>query len=97
MSAEPTMAEYLHKNELQYELEFRGVSTEGLNVAALRSVFRTSRDLKENVELLTNSDKLKDPASILSFCRDRFNQIKDLFDNTDSSRINVDLPRYLHR
>jgi hypothetical protein len=48
------MPEYLHK-ELQYELEVRGVSTEGLNAAVLRSVFRTSHDLKENAELLTNS------------------------------------------
>jgi CHAD domain-containing protein len=44
-----------------------------------------------------NSEIFKDPASILSICRDRFNQIKDLVDNTDSSRINVDLPRYIHR
>jgi hypothetical protein len=97
MSSDPTMPEYLHKDELQYELQFCRVSTEGLNVAALRSVFRTSRDLKENAESLTNSEKFKDPESILSFCRDRFNQIKDLVDNTDSSRINVDLPRYIHR
>jgi hypothetical protein len=91
------MPEYLHKYELQHELEVRGVSTEGLNVAVLRSVFRTSRDLKENAELLTNNEIFKDPASILSFCRDRFNQVKDLVDNTDSSRNNVYLPRYINR
>jgi hypothetical protein len=53
--------------------------------------------LKEIAELLTNSEIFKDPASILSFCRDRFNQIKDLVDDTDSFRINIDFPRYIHR
>jgi hypothetical protein len=97
MSVEIIMPEYLHKDELQYELEARGLPIEGLNVAALRSLFRTSRDLKENPELLATNERFKDPASILSFCHDRFNQIKDLVDNTDSSRVSIDFPRYIHR
>jgi hypothetical protein len=40
MSSEHTMPEYVHKDEMQYELEVRGVSTEGLNEAVLRSVFK---------------------------------------------------------
>jgi hypothetical protein len=40
---------------------------------------------------------LKNPASVLSFCRQRFTEIKDLVDNTDSSGINVDFPHYVHR
>jgi hypothetical protein len=97
ISFEIIMPEHLHKDELQYELDARGLSTEGLNVAALRSLFRTSRDLKVNPELLATSEKFKDPASILSFCHDRFNQIKDLVDNTDSSRVSIHFPRYIHR
>jgi hypothetical protein len=97
MSFEIVMPEHLHNDELQYELEARGLSTEGLNVAALRSLFRTSRDLKKNPELLASSERFKDPASILSFCHARFNQIKDLVDNTDSSRVSIDFPRYIHR
>jgi hypothetical protein len=75
-------AEHLHKDELQYELEARGVSIESSNVATVRTIFRTSRDLKENSATLANNEILKDPASVLSFCRQRFNQIKDLVDNT---------------
>jgi hypothetical protein len=89
------MPEFLHKDGLQYELEAHGVSTEGLNVAAFRSLFRTSRHLKENPVL--NSGMLMDLASILSFCRDQFNQSKNLVDNADRSRIGVDFPRYMHR
>jgi hypothetical protein len=89
--------ENLHKDELQYELESRGLSTEVSNVATLRSLFRTSRDLKENSDILVNNEIFKDPASVLSFCRQLFNQIKDLVDNTDSSCINVEFPRYRHR
>jgi hypothetical protein len=97
MSLDSITPEYLHKDELQYELEARGVPTEGSNVATLRSLFRTSRDLEENSEILANNEIFKDPAYVLSFCRQRFYQIKDLVDNTDSSCINVDFPRYLHR
>jgi hypothetical protein len=97
MAEQLIMPEHLHKDELQYELEARGLSTEGLNVPALRSLFRTSRDLKQNSEVLTASERFKDPASIFSFCHDRFNQIKDLVDNTDSSRVSIDFPRYMHR
>jgi hypothetical protein len=71
--------------------------TKGLDVAALRSLFRSSRDLKENSEVLTNSELLMDPVMIVAFCRDRFHQIRELVENTDSSRISVDFPRYLHR
>jgi hypothetical protein len=35
-----TVPEYLHKDELSYELEIRGINTEGLNVADLRCIFR---------------------------------------------------------
>jgi hypothetical protein len=50
MSLDLITPEYLHKDELQYELKARGLSTEGSNVAILRSLFRPSRDLKENSE-----------------------------------------------
>jgi hypothetical protein len=97
MSLDLITPEYLHKDELQYELEARGLSTEGSNVATLRSVFRTSRDLKENVDILATNKIFKDPVSALSFCRQRFNQIKDLVENTDLACITVDFPRYVHR
>jgi hypothetical protein len=75
--------EYLHKDELQYELEARGLSTEGSNVAILGSLFRTSSDLRENSDILATNEIFKDPVSAFSFCRQRFNQIKDLVVNTD--------------
>jgi hypothetical protein len=83
------MPEYLHKDELQYELEPRGPSTKGSKVAILRPLFRTSRDLKENSDILANNEIFKDPVSALYFRRQRFNQIKDLVENTDSACINV--------
>jgi hypothetical protein len=97
MSFDLIMPEYLHKDELQYELEARGLSTEGSNVANLRYLFRTSRDLKENSDILATNEIFKDPVSALSFSRQRFNQIKDLVENTDVACITVDLPRYVHR
>jgi hypothetical protein len=92
MSSEPILLEYLHKGELQYELEARGISTELLNLAILRSVFRSSHDLKENAVVLANLEILMDPTSILSICHNRFGQIKDSVDNTASSCINIDFP-----
>jgi hypothetical protein len=97
MSLDLITPEHLHKDEMQYELEARGLSTEGSNVATLRSLFRTLRDLKENSDILANNKIFKDPASVLSFCLQRFNQMKDLADNKDSSCINVEFPCYLHR
>ena len=97
MTSEPMLPEYLHKDELQYELAARGISTERLNVAALRSLLRTSRDVEENTELLSSMKCLKDPAGTISLYREKFLQIRELVDNTDSSRIALDFPRYLHR
>jgi hypothetical protein len=91
------LPEYLHKDELQYELEVRGVSTVGLDVAALRSVFRKSRHLKEDPVVIGNTHLLLDHEAVLAFCQDRLYQIKDLVENTDVSRIPADFPRYLHR
>jgi hypothetical protein len=65
MSLDSITPEHLHKDELQYELEARGVSIEVSNVATLRSLFRTSRDLKENSEILANKEIFKD--LLLSF------------------------------
>ncbi|XP_033607479.1 uncharacterized protein LOC111864806 [Cryptotermes secundus] len=54
MTSEPLLPEYLHKDELQYELAARGILTEWLNVAALRSLLRTSQDV-ENCTKLENT------------------------------------------
>jgi hypothetical protein len=91
------LPEYLHKDELQYELEVRGVPTAGLDVAALRSAFRKSRHLKEDPLLLGNTHLLLDHEAVLAFFQDRYNQIKDLVENTDACRISADFPRYVHR
>jgi hypothetical protein len=97
MASMAILPEFLHKDELQYELEVRGVPTAGLDVAALRSAFRKSRHLKEDLVVLGNSHLLLDHEVVFAFCQDRFNQIKDLVENTDVCRISADLPRYLHR
>jgi hypothetical protein len=97
MASTVILPEYLHKDELQYELEVRGLPTAGLDVAALRSVFRKSRHLKEDPVVLGITDLLLDHEAVLAFCQDTFNQIKDLVENTDVCRISVDFPRYLHR
>ena len=97
MTTEPVVPEYLHRDELEYELAVRGVPIEGLNVAALRALFRTSRDVEVNAEQFITTKGLKDTPTILSFCQDKFLQIKELVENTDSSRVSVDFPRYLHR
>jgi hypothetical protein len=91
------LPEYLHKDELQYELEVRGVPTAGLDVAALRSAFRKARHLKEDSVVLGNTHLLLDHEAVLAFCQDRLYQIKDLVENTDVCRISADFPRYLHR
>jgi hypothetical protein len=46
---------------------------------------------------LATNKIFKDPVSAFSFCRQRFNQIKDLVENTDSACITVDFPRYVYR
>jgi hypothetical protein len=56
MELQPIVPEFLHKDELSYELEIRGINTEGYNVADLRSIFRKSREVKENIAACTNSD-----------------------------------------
>jgi hypothetical protein len=83
MASMAILPEYLLKDELQYELEARGVSTAGLDVAALRSIFRKSRHLKEDSVVLGNTDLLLDHEAVLVFCQDRLYQIKDLVENTD--------------
>jgi hypothetical protein len=83
--------------QVQYELEARGLSTEGSIVAIFLSLFRTSRDLKENSDILSSNEIFKDSVSAFSFCRQRFNQIKDLVEYTDSPYITLDFPRYVHR
>jgi hypothetical protein len=97
MASMAILPEYLHKDGLQYELEARGVSTAGLDVAALRSVFRKSRHLKEDPALIGNTHLLLDHEAVLAFCQGRLYQIKDLVENTDVSRIPADFPRYIHR
>jgi hypothetical protein len=97
MSLDLITPEYFHKDELQYELEARGLSTEGSNVAISRSLFRTSRDLKENSDILATNEIFKDPVSAFYFCHQHFNQIKDLVENTDLACIIVDFPRYVHQ
>jgi hypothetical protein len=97
MESMAILPEYLHKDELQYELEARGVSTVGLDVAALRSTFRKARHLKEDPVVIGNTHLLLDHEAVLAFCQDRLDQIKDLVENTDASRIPADFPRYLHR
>jgi hypothetical protein len=89
--------ECLHKDELSYELEICGIHTEGLNVADLRSIFRKSREVKENPAACTNSDIFLAPDKVVTFCHDCFQQIKDLVENTDCSSISIDFPRYPHR
>jgi hypothetical protein len=97
MEPHPIVPEYLHKDELSYELEVRGINTEGLNVSDLRSIFRKSRDVKENPAVCTNSEIFHALDKVLIFCHDRFQLIKDLVENTDCSSISIDFPRYLHR
>ena len=97
MESQPVVPEFLYKDELTYELEIRGIRTEGLNVAELRSLFRKSRQVMENLDACTSSDILLAPDKVVSFCLDRFQQIKNLVENTDSSSIALDFPRYLHR
>jgi hypothetical protein len=97
MASMAILPEYLHKDELQYELEARGVPTAGLDVAALRSVFRKSRHLKEDPVLIGNTHLLLDHEAVLAFCQDRLYQIKDLVKNTDVSRFPADFQRYIHR
>jgi hypothetical protein len=89
--------EYLHKDELSYELEIRGINTEGLNVSDLRYIFRKSREVKENPGACTNSEIFFAPDKVLTFCHDRFQQSKDLVENTDCFSISIEFPRYLHR
>jgi hypothetical protein len=96
MSLDLITPEYLHKDELQYELQARGLLTEGSNVAILRSLFRTSRDLKENSDILATNEIFKDPVSAFSFCRQHFNQIKDLVENMDLACITIDFTHYVH-
>lgn len=97
MEPQTIVPEFLHKDELAYELEVRGINTEGLNVADLRSLFRKSREVEENPGACTNSDIFLAPNKVVTFCYDRFQQIKNLVENTDCSSIGLDFPRYLHR
>jgi hypothetical protein len=83
MSIDLITPECLHKDELQYQLQARGLSNEGSNVATLRSLLRSSRDIKENSDVLATNVIFKGPVSALSFCRQRLNLIKDLVENTD--------------
>jgi hypothetical protein len=93
MEPHPIIPEYLHKDELSYELEVRGISTEGLNVSDLRSIFRKSRDVKENPTACTSSEIFRAPDNVLIFCHQRFQLIKDLVENTVSSSVIIDFPR----
>jgi hypothetical protein len=97
MASMAILPEYLHRDELQYEIEVRGVPTAGLDVAALRSAFRKARHLKEDPVVLGNTDILLDHEAVLAFCQDRFKQIKDLVESTDTCRISANFPWYLHR
>jgi hypothetical protein len=87
MELQPIVPEFLHKDELPYELEIRGINTEGYNVADLRSIFRKSRDVKENVAACTNSDIFLAPDKAGAFCVECFQQIKELVENTDLSSV----------
>jgi hypothetical protein len=53
--------------------------------------------VEKNAEVLSNPELLINPEGILSFCRARFEQIRELVENTDTARIIIDFPRYIHR
>jgi hypothetical protein len=97
MELQSIVPEFLHKDELSYELKIRGINTEGYNVADLPSIFRKSREVKENIAACTNSDIFLAPDKAVGFCLQRFQQIKELVENTDGSAVSTDFPRYLHR
>jgi hypothetical protein len=97
MEPHPIVPEYLHKDQLSYELEVRGISTEGLNVSDLRSIFRKSRDVKEDPTACTSSEIFRAPDNVLIFCQERFQLIKDLVEITDSSSVIIYFSRYLQR
>jgi hypothetical protein len=97
MSTEPLRPEYLHKEELQYELQARGVPVADLNVADLRPAFRAFRNTEVNQLLLKNNYIFLEPSKYVTFCSGKVTVLKDLVENTDPIRIASDFPRYVHR
>jgi hypothetical protein len=97
MSTEPLRLEYLHKEELRYEFEARGVPVSGFIVADHRSGSRTFRDTELNVQLFKNIDIFLEPSKHVTLCSDKLVVLKDLIRNTDTAGIAADFPLYVHR
>jgi hypothetical protein len=97
MSTKPLSPEFLHTDELQYQLQTCDIPVTDLGVAELPSAFGSSRDTEVNLPLLNNTDILLDSFKYIVLCSVKFKVLSDLIENTNTSFITADFPQFTHR